>query len=44
MLIDNRVDLVRAWRDVGGVGYWYQSDEQFARDVEFLVGAERQSD
>jgi hypothetical protein len=28
-LIDNRLDLVSAWRDVGGAGYWFQNDEQF---------------
>lgn len=38
LLIDNRLDLVRAWQDIGGAGYWFQSDEQFARDVASLLG------
>ncbi len=33
LLIDNRRDLVDAWRDIGGAGYVFRSDEQFARDV-----------
>jgi hypothetical protein len=33
LLIDNRLDLVDAWRVVGGAGYWFQNDERFARDL-----------
>jgi len=33
LLIDNQLDLVDAWRDSGGVGYWFQSDDQFGRDA-----------
>ncbi len=33
LLIDNRLDLVRAWQDAGGAGYWFQGDEQFAHDM-----------
>lgn len=25
LLIDNRLDLVEAWRDVGGTGYWFRA-------------------
>jgi phosphoglycolate phosphatase-like HAD superfamily hydrolase len=32
LLIDNRGDLVDAWVETGGAGYWFQSDEQFGRD------------
>ena len=39
LLIDNRLDLVDAWRDVGGDGYWFQSDDQFAHDVAGLLAA-----
>jgi FMN phosphatase YigB (HAD superfamily) len=38
LLIDNRLDLVKAWRDAGGSGYWFQSDEQFAHDLRQLLG------
>ena len=38
LLIDNRADLVEAWRDAGGSGYWFQGDDRFARDVEGLLG------
>jgi FMN phosphatase YigB (HAD superfamily) len=38
LLIDNRPDLVEAWRDAGGSGYWFQGDDRFARDVEELLG------
>jgi hypothetical protein len=41
LLIDNRADLVEAWRDVGGAGYWFRGDEQFARDVDALMGPAR---
>lgn len=33
LLIDNRLDLVDAWRISGGAGYWFQSDDQFGRDA-----------
>jgi hypothetical protein len=39
LLIDNRLDLVDAWRNVGGGGYWFQSDDQFAHDVAGLLAA-----
>ena len=32
VLIDNRLDLVRAWEQKGGTGYWFRNDEQFVRD------------
>ena len=44
LLIDNRLDLVSAWRDVGGAGYWFQNDEQFGRDTPQLLGLPRQAD
>jgi phosphoglycolate phosphatase-like HAD superfamily hydrolase len=43
LLIDNRSDLVDAWRDIGGAGYWFQSDEQFSRDVVSLLAVHRES-
>jgi hypothetical protein len=33
LLIDNRPDLVDAWRDSGGAGYWFEGDDQFGRDA-----------
>jgi hypothetical protein len=44
LLIDNRRDLVDAWRTVGGAGYWFESDEHFARDVDALLGDDHQPD
>lgn len=44
LLIDNRVDLVHAWRDIGGAGYWFQNDEQFARDGPRLLGHPRRTE
>jgi hypothetical protein len=38
LLIDNRLDFVQAWQNVGGVSYWFQGDEQFKRDVPLLFG------
>lgn len=38
LLIDNRQDLVHAWQQAGGSGYWFQSDDQFRRDVRRLLG------
>lgn len=38
LLIDNRLDLVEAWRNIGGAGYWFQSDEQFKGDLTLLLG------
>ena len=38
LLIDNRPDLVDAWRDAGGSGYWFQGDARFAQDVGGLLG------
>jgi phosphoglycolate phosphatase-like HAD superfamily hydrolase len=37
LLIDNRADLVEAWRDRGGAGYWYRGDAQFERDLPALL-------
>lgn len=37
LLIDNRADLVQAWVDAGGAGYWFPGDEQFGRDVPTLL-------
>ena len=33
LLIDNRLDLVRAWVWSGGSGYWFRTDEQFGGDL-----------
>lgn len=44
LLIDNRLDLVNAWRDVGGSGYWFQTDEQFGRDASRLFGLPDRTD
>jgi hypothetical protein len=38
LLIDNRRDLVEAWKSEGGTGYWFGDDEQFGRDVTDLLG------
>ena len=38
LLIDNRRDLVNAWKDVGGAGYVFQSDGQFRSDLPALLG------
>lgn len=32
LLVDNRLDLVRAWETSGGQGYWFRGDDQFAQD------------
>ena len=37
LLIDNRSDLVEAWRACGGQAYWFQGDERFAVDVAGLL-------
>ena len=37
LLIDNRRDLVEAWRDVGGTGYWFQNDHQLRADLPSLL-------
>jgi hypothetical protein len=34
LLIDNRLDLVEAWRSAGGTGYRFTNDEEFGRDLE----------
>jgi hypothetical protein len=36
LLIDNRLDLVEAWSNVGGAGYWFESDEKFRADLPSL--------
>jgi hypothetical protein len=38
LLIDNRLDLVEEWRQLGGSSYWFRSDEQFATDLPDLLG------
>jgi FMN phosphatase YigB (HAD superfamily) len=38
LLIDNRLDLIEAWRKVGGAGYWFQSDDRFKHDLPCLLG------
>ena len=38
LLIDNRAELVDAWRDRGGAGYWFRGDGQFERDLPALFG------
>ncbi len=38
LLIDNRAELVEAWRARGGAGYWFQGDGQFERDLPALLG------
>jgi FMN phosphatase YigB (HAD superfamily) len=42
LLIDDRNDLVHAWQQVGGAGYWFRSDEQFRRDIPRLLGPRRE--
>jgi len=37
LLIDNRQDLVEAWRRNGGAGYRYQGDSVLAADVDRLL-------
>jgi hypothetical protein len=37
LLIDNRADLVRAWKESGGAGYWFRTDEEFGRDMPALL-------
>jgi FMN phosphatase YigB (HAD superfamily) len=37
LLIDNRADLVEEWERSGGRGYWFRTDEQFARDLPTLI-------
>lgn len=36
LLIDNRRDLVGAWRTLGGAGYWFRGDETFRADLPAL--------
>lgn len=37
LLIDNRLDLVKAWRNVGGSGYWFESDQKLRADLPSLL-------
>jgi FMN phosphatase YigB (HAD superfamily) len=37
LLIDNRADLAQEWEESGGRGYWFRTDEQFARDLPTLI-------
>jgi FMN phosphatase YigB (HAD superfamily) len=36
LLVDNRLDLVEAWRRSGGSGYWFRNDDQFGGDAAAL--------
>ncbi len=36
LLIDNRLDLVEAWKELGGAGYWFESDERLRADLPSL--------
>lgn len=36
LLIDNRLDLVEAWKELGGAGYWFESDERLRADLSSL--------
>jgi len=38
LLIDNRRDLVDAWRAVGGAAYWFQGDDAFSQDLSSVLG------
>jgi phosphoglycolate phosphatase-like HAD superfamily hydrolase len=38
LLIDNRVDLVEAWRRSGGAAYWYRDDAGFEAVLPDLLG------
>jgi hypothetical protein len=37
LLIDNRSDIIDAWRISGGRGYWFESDQAFERDAPRLI-------
>jgi hypothetical protein len=37
LLIDNRLDVVRAWEQAGGAGYWCRTDKEFGRDFPVLL-------
>ena len=41
LLIDNRIDLVEAWKAVGGAAYCFRSDHQFSQDVPSLFSDPR---
>lgn len=36
LLIDNRLDLVEAWKQAGGAGYWFETDEKLRADLPTL--------
>jgi FMN phosphatase YigB (HAD superfamily) len=36
LLIDNRLDLVEAWKELGGAGYWFRDDQKLRRDLPSL--------
>lgn len=38
LLIDNRAELVSAWKATGGTGYWFRGDDDFGRDFAALLG------
>lgn len=37
LLIDNKLDNVKAWQVSGGAGYWYCGDDNFGRDFHALL-------
>jgi hypothetical protein len=41
LLIDNRIDLIEAWRATGGSAYWFRGDAQFGADVTELLASSR---
>ncbi|QYG92996.1 hypothetical protein HC251_11510 [Iamia sp. SCSIO 61187] len=36
LLIDNRLDLVEAWKALGGAGYWFVDDDKLRADLPSL--------
>jgi FMN phosphatase YigB (HAD superfamily) len=41
LLVDNRLDLIDAWRAVGGAGYLVGDDRNLAEDLRMLLGDAR---
>ena len=41
LLIDNRIDLVEAWKRVRGAAYCFQNDHQFSQDLPSLFSSAR---
>lgn len=44
LLIDNRRDLVQAWKDSGGAGYLFEGDDRFVHDALHLLGQPETTD